>query len=66
MGAGRLGVKASIMLEEIGLPYEPHLIGLYCAGELLDYAALKQAPAGLERTLARPAVQRGLNIPNRG
>jgi GST-like protein len=43
-----------------------NLIGFYGAGELVDYASLKQVPAWLERALARPAVQRGLNIPNRG
>jgi GST-like protein len=43
-----------------------NLIGFYGAGELVDYASLKHVPAWLERALARPAVQRGLNIPNRG
>jgi GST-like protein len=43
-----------------------NLIGFYGAGELVDYAALKHVPAWLERALARPAVQRGLNIPSRG
>lgn len=43
-----------------------NLIGFYGAGELVDFASLKQAPAWMKRVLARPAVQRGLNIPNRG
>ena len=43
-----------------------NLIGFYDAGELVDYGALKNVPAWLERGLARPAVQRGLNIPARG
>ncbi len=43
-----------------------NLIGFYGAGELVDYARLKNVPAWLERGLARPAVQRGLTIPNRG
>ena len=43
-----------------------NLIGFYDAGELVDFKALKQTPAWLERGLARPAVQRGLNIPARG
>jgi GSH-dependent disulfide-bond oxidoreductase len=43
-----------------------NLIGFYEAGELVDFTALKHTPAWLERGLARPAVQRGLNIPARG
>lgn len=43
-----------------------NLIGFYEAGELVDYASLKHVPAWLERGLARPAVQRGLEIPRRG
>ncbi|QEN88244.1 glutathione S-transferase [Labrys sp. KNU-23] len=43
-----------------------NLVGFYGAGELVDYANLKRVPAWLERGLARPAVQRGLEIPNRG
>jgi GSH-dependent disulfide-bond oxidoreductase len=43
-----------------------NLIGFYDAGELVGFAELKHVPAWLERGLARPAVQRGLNIPKRG
>ena len=43
-----------------------NLIGFYEAGPLVEYDKLKHVPAWLERCLARPAVQRGLNIPNRG
>ena len=39
--------------------------GFYEAGELVDYASLKHVPAWLDRCLARPAVQRGLEIPAR-
>ena len=42
-----------------------NLIGFYGAGELVDYASLRNVPAWLERGLARPAVQRGLEIPAR-
>ena len=42
-----------------------NLVGFYDAGELVDYASLKNVPAWLERGLARPAVQRGLEIPKR-
>ena len=42
-----------------------NLVGFYEAAELVDYAALRNVPAWLERGLARPAVQRGLAIPAR-
>ena len=42
-----------------------NLVGFYGAGELVDYDKLKRVPAWLERGLARPAVQRGLEIPKR-
>ena len=42
-----------------------NLIGFYDARELVDYDALRNVPAWLERGLARPAVQKGLNIPAR-
>jgi GST-like protein len=43
-----------------------NLIGFYEARDLVDYDSLKNVPAWLERGLARPAVQRGLEIPARG
>ena len=42
-----------------------NLVGFYGAGELVEYDRLKRVPAWLERGLARPAVQRGLDIPKR-
>jgi len=42
-----------------------NLIGFYGAGELVDYKTLQHVPGWLERGLARPAVQRGLEIPKR-
>ncbi|WP_288349288.1 glutathione S-transferase N-terminal domain-containing protein [uncultured Thalassospira sp.] len=42
-----------------------NLIGFYEAGDLVAYDTLKNVPAWLERGLARPAVQRGLDIPAR-
>jgi GST-like protein len=39
--------------------------GFYDAGELVDWASLKHVPRWLEAGLARPAVQRGLEIPKR-
>jgi GST-like protein len=42
-----------------------NLIGFYGAAEIVEYEKLKHVPAWLERCLARPAVQRGLEIPKR-
>lgn len=42
-----------------------NLVTFYEAGDLVDYGALKAVPAWVERCLARPAVERGLNIPAR-
>lgn len=42
-----------------------NLIGFYEARELVDFDSLREVPAWLERGLARPAVQRGLEIPPR-
>ncbi len=39
--------------------------GFYGAGELVDWASLKHVPRWLDAGLARPAVQRGLEIPKR-
>jgi len=42
-----------------------NLIGFYGAREIVEYDLLKHVPLWLERCLARPAVQRGLDIPKR-
>jgi GSH-dependent disulfide-bond oxidoreductase len=42
-----------------------NIIGFYEARDLVAFDHLKAVPAWLERGLARPAVQRGLNIPKR-
>ena len=42
-----------------------NLIGFYGARDLVDFDALNHVPAWLDRGLARPAVQRGLTIPQR-
>jgi GSH-dependent disulfide-bond oxidoreductase len=42
-----------------------NLIGFYGARDLVDFDALQHVPAWLDRGLARPAVQRGLTIPQR-
>jgi GST-like protein len=43
-----------------------NLVGFYEAGDLVAFGSLVEVPAWLERGLARPAVQRGLDIPPRG
>ncbi|MGA9580666.1 MAG: glutathione S-transferase N-terminal domain-containing protein [Allosphingosinicella sp.] len=43
-----------------------NLVTFYEARELVDFDSLTNVPAWLERGLARPAVQRGLEIPRRG
>jgi GST-like protein len=68
---GRVAGRAWIMGDEYTitdismLGWVRNLIGFYGAGELVDFGGLKNVPAWLERGLARPAVQRGLNIPKR-
>ena len=42
-----------------------NLVTFYEARELVEFDSLKNVPAWLERGLARPAVQRGLEIPKR-
>ncbi|MFK4383485.1 glutathione S-transferase [Bradyrhizobium yuanmingense] len=42
-----------------------NLIGFYGAGDLVEFSQFRAVGAWLERGLARPAVQRGLNIPAR-
>ena len=43
-----------------------NLVTFYEARELVGFDGLSNVPAWLERGLARPAVQRGLEIPGRG
>jgi GST-like protein len=42
-----------------------NLVGFYGARELVGFDSFKLVPGWLERGLARPAVQRGLEIPKR-
>jgi GST-like protein len=42
-----------------------NLNGFYGAGDLVGFSQFKSVGAWLERGLARPAVERGLNIPKR-
>ena len=67
----RLGGRTWIMDDDYTiadislLGWVRNLVGFYEARELVDFDALKHVPAWLERGLARPAVQRGLEIPKR-
>jgi GSH-dependent disulfide-bond oxidoreductase len=42
-----------------------NLVGFYGARDLVEFDTLNLVPGWLERALARPAVQRGLEIPKR-
>ena len=42
-----------------------NLVNFYGARDIVEFDKLKRVPAWLERGLARPAVQRGLTIPQR-
>lgn len=65
--AGRDWIMDDYSIADIAtLGWVRNLVGFYGAAELVDYASLKNVPAWLERGLARPAVQRGLEIPARG
>jgi GST-like protein len=46
-------------------PMVRNLVGFYAAGELVGYQDFTHLPRALEEFLARPAVQRGLEIPQR-
>ena len=43
-----------------------NLVTFYEARELVEFDTLRHVPGWLERGLARPAVQRGLEIPSKG
>lgn len=68
---GRLDGRDWIMGEDYtiadiaSLGWVRNLIGFYEAGDLVGFADFPRVAAWLERGLARPAVQRGLNIPAR-
>jgi GST-like protein len=68
---GRLADRAWIMGDDYTiadiatLGWVRNLVGFYGAGDLVDWAALQHVPRWLEAGLARPAVQRGLEIPAR-
>jgi GSH-dependent disulfide-bond oxidoreductase len=47
-------------------PWINNLIGFYGAGDLVAFSEYTHVARALQAFLARPAVVRGLNIPNRG
>jgi GST-like protein len=67
----RLEGRSWIMGEDYGiadislLGWVRNLVGFYGAGELVAFDRLRRVPDWLERGLARPAVQRGIEIPKR-
>ena len=68
---GRLAERTWLMDDDYTIadiaifPWVRNLIGFYGARDLVAFDTLKQVPAWLQRGLARPAVQRGLEIPKR-
>ncbi len=63
---GRDWIMGEYSIADISmLGWVRNLVGFYGAGDLVDYGSLKRVPAWLERGLARPAVQRGLEIPKK-
>jgi GST-like protein len=67
----RLARREWIMGSEYGIadiatfPWINNLIGFYGAGDLVGFAEFAQVQRALTAFLARPAVQRGLQIPKR-
>ena len=48
------------------LPWVRNLVGFYGAGDLVEFGQFKEVQRVLDGFVARPAVDRGLNIPARG
>ncbi len=64
--AGREWIMDDYGVADIAaLGWVRNLVTFYEARELVEFDSLKHVPAWLERGLARPAVQRGLEIPKR-
>ena len=65
--AGKDWIAAEYTIADIAIaPWLGTLRDFYKAGDIVDWANLKNVPDYLERFLARPAVQRGRVIPARG
>jgi|SRR5579872_837272 len=69
---GRLAGRAWVMgdaytIADIAIfPWVRNLVGFYEAGEIVGFADFPHVKRVLDAFLARPAVQRGLDIPKRG
>lgn len=64
---GRDWIMGDYSIADIAtLGWVNNLIGFYGAAEIVGYADFPHVDAWLKRGLARPAVQRGLQIPARG
>jgi GST-like protein len=64
--AGRDWIMGDYSIADVSmLGWVRNLVGFYGARELVDFDSLKNVPAWLDRGLARPAVQRALDIPKR-
>ncbi len=63
---GREWIMGDYSIADVAtLGWVRNLVTFYEAAELVGFDALRNVPAWLERGLARPAVQRGLEIPKR-
>jgi GST-like protein len=63
---GREWIMGDYSIADVAtLGWVRNLVTFYEARELVEFDSLKNVPAWLERGLARPAVQRGLEIPKR-
>ena len=61
---GRDWIMGAYSIADVAtLGWVRNLIGYYEARDLVDFDSLTNVPGWLERGLARPAVQRGLDIP---
>lgn len=69
---GHLRGRAWMMGDDYGIadmsifPWVRNLVGFYEAGELVGFGDFPEVARVLEAFVARPAVQRGLDIPPRG
>ena len=62
---GREWIMDNTIADVASLGWVRNLVGFYEAKDLVGFDNFKQVATWLERGLARPAVQRGLNIPKR-
>ena len=62
--ADREWVAGEYSIADIAIgPWLRAVVGFYEAGDLVGWDALRHVPTYLDRFLARPAVQRGLDVP---